>query len=268
LIEEVDELADDEEIISDIDEDELDDSELVEIDEEDIDRTVMTDISSGKYLKFSVSDTGTGIPKYILERIFDPYFTTKPQGKGTGLGLATVHGIVQSCKGFIRVYSEEGKGSSFNVFLPVVSDLDYSGEKFLPQSIKGGFEHILVADDEELIVEVIGDMLKDLGYKTTLRTSSVEAFEAFKANPESFDLLVTDHTMPNMTGFELARKIHTIRKDLPVIVCSGFSEIVAVDKGRKHEISSFIMKPVLKTDLASAVRKAIDEVKISETASV
>lgn len=240
----------------------------VDIDEEDIDRSVMTDISSGKYLRFTVSDTGTGIPRYILERIFDPYFTTKPQGKGTGLGLATVHGIVQSCKGFIRVYSEEGKGSSFNVFLPVVSDLDYSGEKFLPQSIKGGFEHILVADDEELIVEVIGDMLKDLGYKTTLRTSSVEAFEAFKANPESFDLLVTDHTMPNMTGFELARKIHTIRKDLPVIVCSGFSEIVAVDKGRKHEISSFIMKPVLKTDLASAVRKAIDEVKISETASV
>jgi PAS domain S-box-containing protein len=233
----------------------------VEIDEEDIDRTVMTDITSGKYLKFTVSDTGTGIPRYILERIFDPYFTTKPQGKGTGLGLATVHGIVQSCRGFIRVYSEEGKGSSFNVFLPVVSEIEYSSKKALPQKITGGFEHVLVADDEELIVEVIGDMLKDLGYKTTLRTSSVEAFEAFKANPENFDLLVTDHTMPNMTGFDLARKIHSIRKELPVIVCSGFSEIVAMDKCKKEEISSFIMKPVLKTDLAAAVRKAIDEIK-------
>ncbi|MCB9480674.1 MAG: PAS domain S-box protein [Desulfobacteraceae bacterium] len=233
----------------------------VDIDDEDIDRSVMTDINSGKYLRFTVSDTGTGIPAHILERIFDPYFTTKPQGKGTGLGLATVHGIVQSCKGFIRVYSEEGKGSSFNVFLPVTTDLDYSKDKILPSKIVGGAEHILVADDEELIVEVIGDMLKDLGYKTTLRTSSIEAFEAFKAHPENFDLLVTDHTMPNMTGFELARKIHMIRPGLPVIVCSGFSEIVTMDKAKKDEISSFIMKPVLKTDLAAAVRKAIDEVK-------
>ncbi|MDY0361855.1 MAG: PAS domain S-box protein [Desulforegulaceae bacterium] len=236
----------------------------VNIGDEDIDRSIMTDVRAGQYLKLTISDTGAGIPGYIIERIFDPYFTTKPQGKGTGLGLATVHGIVQSCKGFIKVYSEEGKGSSFNVFLPVTNEVEYPKKNFLPASIKGGSEHILVADDEELIVEVIGDMLKDLGYKTTLRTSSIEAYEAFKANPKNFDLLVTDHTMPNMTGFDLARKIHLICPDFPVIVCSGFSEIVAMEKCKKEEISSYIMKPVLKTDLAAAVRKAIDEKKEAE----
>jgi|GEM_PF-456915 len=231
----------------------------VEIEENEKSMGISDNIIPGKYIKFTVSDTGSGIPEHILERIFDPYFTTKPQGKGTGLGLATVHGIVQSSGGYIKVYSEENTGSSFNVFFPVASDTEYFSIHKPSAEIVGGNEHILVVDDEELIVEVISDMLKDLGYKTTVRTSSVEALEAFRASPELFDLIVTDHTMPNMTGVALAREIQTLKPELPVVICSGFSEITAGGKNRISGISDFIMKPVLKTDLASSVRDALDK---------
>lgn len=242
--------------------------EAVELDEKDIDRSLMPDIKLGKYLKLVVSDTGDGISQDVIEKIFDPYFTTKLQGKGTGLGLATVHGIVKSCRGFLRVFSEKGKGSSFNTYLPIAKESDNSNENLLSERIKGGKEHILVVDDEELIVEVMGGTLKGLGYKTTLRTSSLEAFEAFKAAPDAYDLLVTDHTMPNMTGLELARKVHSIRKDFPVIICSGFTGTVKMEKNINKEISAFIMKPVLKKDLAAAVRKAIDPVKKESSISL
>ncbi|MGM0417495.1 MAG: PAS domain S-box protein [Thermodesulfobacteriota bacterium] len=232
---------------------------VVEIDKDEKCMGISENIIPGKYIKFTVSDTGSGIPDHILERIFDPYFTTKPQGKGTGLGLATVHGIVQSSGGYIKVYSEENVGSSFNVFFPVAADTDYFSKHQVSTEIVGGNEHILVVDDEELIVEVISDMLKDLGYKTTVRTSSVEALEVFRAKPDLFDLIVTDHTMPNMTGVALAREVHCIKPDMPVVICSGFSEIAAGGKSRISGISDFIMKPVLKTDLAFSVRDALDK---------
>lgn len=234
----------------------------VDVSDEDIDNCINSEIMPGKYIRITVCDTGLGIPKNILERIFDPYFTTKPQGKGTGLGLSTVHGIVQSCKGYIKVYSEEGEGSSFQVLLPVLSDIQSSVVLDSAQNIKGGNENILVVDDEELIVEVIGDMLSDLGYNLTIRTSSVEALEAFKSDPLAYDLLVTDHTMPNMTGLDLTMEVHRINPGLPVIVCSGFSEIVTRQKAKSIGVSSFIMKPVLKTDLANSVRDALDNRKV------
>lgn len=230
----------------------------VDIEESDTENSLMSNFHPGKYIRLSVTDTGTGIPKNIVERIFDPYFTTKPQGKGTGLGLSTVHGIIQSCNGHIKVYSEENKGSSFHVYFPVVGDMKYVESDKTNSLVEGGSEHLLIVDDEEAIVEVVGDMLRDLGYKITVRTSSVEALEAFKANPDIYDCMVSDHTMPNMTGIDLTREIQKVRNDFPVVICSGFSEVVTRQKAKSVGVSNFIMKPVLKKDLAAAVRKALE----------
>lgn len=219
------------------------------------------DSPQGKYVKLSITDTGTGIPKDVIDRIYEPYFTTKPQGKGTGLGLSTVHGIVISCGGLIRVESFEGQGSCFDVFLPAVNESHLPVNVVQEEEAEKGTESILIVDDEELIVEVIKDMLEDLGYSATIRTSSIDALEAFKAHPQKYDLVVTDHTMPNMTGIDLSREIRHLRPDIPIIVCSGFSDVITKQKAENLGISAFIMKPILKTDLSKAIRKCLDEKK-------
>jgi PAS domain S-box-containing protein len=214
------------------------------------------DIKPGLYLKLSVRDTGQGISSDLLGQIFDPFFTTKQQGEGTGMGLSVAHGIVKSHGGTISVYSEPGEGSIFNVYLPAIessSEQKAREEKPVPT----GTERILFVDDEQALVKMGKQLLEFLGYKVTTSTSSIEALELFKVQPDKFDLVITDLTMPNMTGDELAQKLMAIRPDIPVILCTGFSTKMTAEKTKKMGIRAFVLKPVIKQDIAETIRKVL-----------
>ncbi len=218
------------------------------------------DVKSGSYLKLSVSDTGHGMPSSLMEHIFDPFFTTKEKGQGTGMGLSVVHGIVKSHNGTIHVYSEPGEGSTFNVYLPVIErqlEQKIRAEKPIPR----GTEHILFVDDEESLINLGKQVLVSLGYTVTSRINSLEAFELFKTRPNAFDLVITDLTMPNMTGDELALKIMAIRPEIPVILCTGFSTRITEEKAKSMGIKAFIMKPLIKKDIAETLRQVLDHEK-------
>jgi PAS domain S-box-containing protein len=219
-------------------------------------------IEAGAYLRLRVSDTGHGISAQILKRIFDPYFTTKGAGKGTGLGLAVVHGIVKSYGGGIVVSSEVGKGSTFDVYLPRIESPSsvLQAEKVEPLPL-GEYERILFVDDEKEVGEIGRKTLEYLGYEVVVRTSSLEALELFRAKADQFDLVITDMTMPNMTGEGLAREILGIRPGMPIILCTGFSEHMSGEKAKALGIREFVMKPLVMVDLAKAIRKALDSRK-------
>jgi PAS domain S-box-containing protein len=222
------------------------------------DQSVFSESTPGEYALLTVSDTGTGIEKDILDKIFDPYFTTKEKDKGTGLGLSVVQGIVKSNNGGIRIYSEPGKGTEIHVYLPIMDRRVDDVQIDRSEPIRGGTERILLVDDEEAIVMMEQQMLERLGYQVTIRTGSLDALEAFKANPNSFDLVVTDMTMPNMTGLQLTGEIKKIRPDIPVILCTGFSHHVDDEKSQAMGIQGFVMKPVVMKEFAEAIRKALD----------
>jgi PAS domain S-box-containing protein len=216
-------------------------------------------IAAGPYVRLQISDTGAGIEPGILGRIFDPYFSTKSKDKGTGLGLAVTHGIVKSHGGHISVYSMPGKGTTFTVYLPVVKHQEYvTPKEDALTPIVGGNERILIVDDQEMIVQMEREMIERLGYHATARTSSTEALEAFRAKPDEFDLVITDMTMPNMTGDKLAEELHRIRSDVPVILCTGFSEIISPENADALGIKGFLMKPVVWKDLAGMIRKVLN----------
>ena len=216
------------------------------------------ELNPGSYLELTVSDTGHGIPANIIDRIFDPFFTTKEQGEGTGMGLSVVHGIVGSCGGAIAASSEPGKGSTFNIYLPIV-ERDNIQPSINENSIADGTERILFVDDESALTNLGKRMLESLGYKVTTRASSIEALELFKAKPDSFDLVITDMTMPNMKGDKLASELIRIRPDIPVIICSGYSAEINPQQAAAMGIRAFVTKPVLKKDIAEAIRKIFDE---------
>ncbi len=218
-----------------------------------------TGMEPGKYLKFTISDTGHGMTPDVKERIFEPYFTTKEKSKGTGLGLSVVHGIVRSCGGYIRVYSEPGSGTSFHIYFPVVSEIFHESAPVSEPIVSGGNERILLVDDEMQVSAMVQQMLEQLGYKVKARTSSVEALELFRNQPDMFDLVITDVTMPNMTGIELSKKILQIRPDIPIILCTGFSELITKEKAKDIGIREFIMKPVLRSEIAAAVRRVLGQ---------
>ncbi|MBS3809236.1 MAG: response regulator [Desulfobacterales bacterium] len=215
------------------------------------------ELESGEYIKLSVSDTGHGMDSDIIDKIFDPFFTTKTDGKGSGLGLSVVHGIARSHGGTISVHSKPEKGSTFNVYLPVA---DTASEDFrtMDNSTPTGTEKVLFVDDETAIVNLAESVLQSMGYRVETRSSSHEALELFKSDPRRFDLVITDLTMPNMTGDELAGHIKETRPDMPIILCTGFSERFSEEDARKLGISAFIMKPIVRTDLARAIRNVLD----------
>jgi PAS domain S-box-containing protein len=217
------------------------------------------DLNPGPYLKLTVEDTGHGIAGNVMGRIFDPYFTTKGVGEGTGMGLSVVHGIVKDHGGDIRVYSEPGKGTAFHVYLPVIETGAVERKIISTEPAPTGTERILFVDDEEQIVNMARQMLEDLGYHVTPRTSSVEALEAFRARPDEFDLVITDMTMPNMTGAELAPRLLEIRSDIPIILCTGFSEIMDENKAKAIGIREYVMKPIVRDEIAGTIRKVMDE---------
>lgn len=216
-------------------------------------------LNPGRYVKLSVSDTGTGIDPQILNRLFDPYFTTKPQGKGTGLGLSVVHGIVKSYSGDIQVFSKQGQGSVFHIYLPMLDMTDQLSENKLKTTIlQGNGEHILLIDDEEAILSMESKILEHLGYRVTMHNSSIAGLEAFQSAPQAFDLIITDMTMPEMTGDKVAAIIKSIREDIPVILCTGFSDIISKEKIETLGIENILMKPIVLSDFSLTIREALD----------
>ena len=215
-------------------------------------------IKPGKYIKLEICDTGIGMEKSILDKIFDPYFTTKLQGEGTGLGLSVVHGIIKRDKGAITVSSEPGKGTAFQVFFPQILQRTRSPEKASEAMIPTGNEHIFFIDDEETICRMMCLMLERLNYRVTCCQSPVDALEIFKEQPDQFDMIITDMTMPEMTGVQLAKKILKLKQNIPILLCTGFSELTDHEKAKTEGITGYLMKPVSKKDLAIIIRKTLD----------
>jgi signal transduction histidine kinase/ActR/RegA family two-component response regulator len=217
----------------------------------------LTELQPGKHLKLEISDTGHGISKSLIERIFDPFFTTKKQGEGTGLGLSVVHGIVRSHHGAIRVESQEGVGTSFRVYFPITESSEIN-QKEMETQLLGGKEHILMVDDELSLVKIGSRMLKRMGYKVTSTNNSLEALELFHKRPNHYDLILSDLTMPYLTGEKLAAEITKIRPDIPIIICTGFSAAVDLSEAVVSGIRAIVKKPIEKHQLAKTIRLALE----------
>lgn len=216
------------------------------------------EVQPGNFLRLSVSDTGMGIVPEIRERIFDPYFTTKSVGKGSGMGLAIVHGIVKNCGGFVTVASEPGAGTMFCVHLPSVRQ-EVQTETIEATPVAGGTERILLVDDEHILAEMSRTMLEYLGYQVTALSDSLEALALFRGDPGRFDLVMTDQTMPALTGIDLAQRLLAIRPDLPIILCTGYSSIVSEEKAKALGIKGFVMKPLAIKEISALIRSVLDQ---------
>lgn len=214
------------------------------------------DLTPGPYLLITVSDTGHGMDAAVKERIFDPYFTTKKVGEGTGMGLAVAHGIIKSHGGAVSVYSEPGQGAVFNILLPKITDA-IKHESVPVESPLGGTERILFVDDEKVLVELGKDLLELLGYRVTAVESSSEALAIFRASPEDFDLVITDMTMPGLTGRDLVRELLAIRPEIPIIMCSGFTEFVNSSEAKEAGVCEFLMKPYVTNRMAEIIRRVL-----------
>ena len=215
------------------------------------------DLNPGDYLHLSIKDNGCGIEQKILDRIFDPFFTTKERGKGTGMGLSLVHGIMKENGGCISVDSEVGKGTCFHLYFPVLKTSYGEDAAHLFPSLKKGSGRILFVDDEEELSKMGKKMLEFLGYEITTCTSSVEAFELFEARPDNYDIVITDQTMPEMSGTQLTKNLLFIRPDLPVILCTGHSTVVSEENASEFGIREFIMKPYTLQKFSDAIHRIL-----------
>ncbi len=222
------------------------------------------ELKQGNYVRLTVSDTGHGISKELIDRIFDPFFTTKERGEGTGMGLSVVHGIVKDMGGAISVQSEPDKGTTFYVYLPKYEGevADLSCPQYIP---KKGNARILFVDDEKSIVVVISKMLERMGYEVVTTTSGLEALELFESSPETFDLVITDMSMPKITGIELSSRLNEIRPDIPVVLITGFSAGITKETIKKANIREMVMKPIISGVLAEAIEKALKPDSKQET---
>jgi len=216
------------------------------------------DMDPGNYIVLEVADTGHGMDQMTLEKIFNPYFTTKPKGEGTGLGLSVVHGIVKSCGGHINIVSEPGEGTTIRIFFPRLQIDSDTSESETKRELPTGKERILVVDDEEETLNAMKSILESLGYNVVAHTGSQETLKTFQADPENFDLIITDMTMPHMTGLELSKQVFASNPKMPIILCTGFSDLINEEKALAIGIRKFLLKPVLRTDIAEAIRKALD----------
>ncbi len=213
-------------------------------------------VNAGNYVRLTVQDTGHGIDEHIIERIFDPYFTTKKPGKGTGMGLAVIHGIVKSYNGAITVKSNSGEGTRFDVFFPVAEKVPKE-RKEREEPPPMGKADILYVDDEDFLVELASQMLEQLQYDVVATDSPRQALDIFRKDPYRFDMLITDMTMPYMNGVQLAMAVREIRKDFPVIICTGFSEQINAENAREMGLSGFLLKPFSIRDMAIAIKSAL-----------
>lgn len=210
----------------------------------------------GKFVELTLRDTGPGIEPALQDKIFNPFFTTKEVGKGTGMGLAIVHGIVQSYGGAITVESIKGEGTAFHVFFPV-TESKMATEK-TTEPVQKGAERILLVDDEKVLLDMSGDMLNRLGYNVTARQSGIDALETFQNQSDQFDLIITDQTMPGMTGADLAERMMQIRPEIPIILCTGYSTIISKAQAQALGIKEFALKPLTQKEIAGLIRKVLD----------
>ena len=221
----------------------------------------MVGMKVGRHLELIVKDNGHGMTPQVLERIFEPYYTTKEQGKGTGLGLSVTHGIIKNHGGDISAHSQPGNGATFSVFLPIIDDITVEIEPVEAAGATNGNERILLIDDEEQIIDLERRILENLGYEVTPKTDSEEALAEFSARPDRFDLVITDMTMPKITGDRLARRLMDINPLIPVILCTGFNETITEQKALAMGIDKFVMKPIVKNELANTIRTVLDNPK-------
>lgn len=225
------------------------------------DAVLMPGASASALIELTVRDTGCGMDQKTLERIFEPYFTTKEIGKGTGMGLAVVHGIVQGCGGAVKVESELGKGSTFRVYFPAIEEETITVEEEPKELLPRGDERVLVVDDEESIAEMYKAVLEQQGYKVTAHHSSEKALEVFQNSVDGFDLIITDQTMPHLSGEELVKEILQLRSDVPIILCTGYSSRISEEEAKEIGVAKFLMKPVSRKDLTVSVREVLNEYK-------
>lgn len=221
-------------------------------------RTHLADIPPGSYARLTVEDSGKGIPPELIDKIFDPYFTTKDQDKGTGLGLSIVHGIVKAHSGNILVDSQQGEGTTFSVFLPLADQTTSDTKESPPTELPGGDEQILYVDDEPSIVKMGKQSLERKGYKVETKTSATEALNAVKAEPMKYDLVITDMAMPQMAGDELASSIKQIRPEIRVILCTGYSEKIDPVRAQELNLDRYLIKPVEQEKMLTAIREVLD----------
>ncbi len=221
-----------------------------------------SDWRPGQYVCLAVEDTGQGMDQDVVDRVFEPYFTTKAQGKGTGMGLALVHGIIKSHKGYVTVESLPGQGTTFKVYLPVtkIEDAVFVEDDVVAPERAQGSETILLVDDEEQIVVMMQEMLEYLGYRVIAATDSHVAWEIFQERFKDIDVVVTDQTMPGLTGDTLARMILGLRPDVPILICTGYSETMNEKRAKAIGIKGYLMKPVVVKEMAQSIRQVLDEV--------
>ncbi|MCX5874336.1 MAG: response regulator, partial [Deltaproteobacteria bacterium] len=213
------------------------------------------------YLRLTVSDTGMGIPANIIDKIFEPFFTTKKVGEGTGLGLSVVHGIVTTHDGSIIVKSEPGKGTNVEIYFPVIEDAAQPEEASdTIDALPRGKERILVVDDEQPLIEMLQHVFGHLGYEVVGINGSVEALALFRRDPMRFDLVITDLTMPDMTGAELAKELLTVRPDIPVIIFTGCGQTLTEDQIKDLGVRAMITKPISMKDIAVVIRKILEKI--------
>jgi signal transduction histidine kinase/ActR/RegA family two-component response regulator len=218
----------------------------------------MPEMTAGDYVILKVSDTGTGMESDVQDQIFDPFFTTKKEGEGTGLGLSVTYGIIKDHHGYIAVDSTPGKGSTFVIYMPRIEDsaaVDDEKGELAP----GGLERILFIDDEDMLVELNKQRLAKLGYDVVTATNGIDGLRLFRESPDSFDLIITDQTMPNLTGLDLAAEILKIKPNARIILCTGHSDRVSPEVSQRAGIRLFLMKPIDRREMAEAVRKVLDE---------
>ncbi|MCP4151519.1 MAG: PAS domain S-box protein, partial [bacterium] len=229
----------------------------VRLNEEIVEAGLYKELKAGSFLRLTISDTGCGIKQEMLDKIFEPFFTTKNVGEGTGMGLAVVHGIVNSHNGNISVYSKEGQGTSFSILLPVIANVIHKQEK--QGEVPLGNERILLVEDDSALAVAEKRLYEGLGYKVSMMHDGFEAFELFSKVPEKFDIIITDYSMPKMTGLELIHKIRLIDTRIPVILCTGFSKIMTPKESKAIDIGDIIMKPIELGYIARSIRKLLDK---------
>jgi two-component system cell cycle sensor histidine kinase/response regulator CckA len=229
----------------------------VRLTEETVEPGLYKGLKAGPCVRLTVSDTGHGIKSDLQDKIFDPFFTTKKIGEGTGMGLAVVHGIVQNLEGNISVYSEVGKGATFSILLPTVAEGIIVKEK-QAGDIPVGSERVLLVEDDAPLLAAEKELLEELGYKVTAMKSGVEALEIIKAVPDRFDIIITDFTMPKMTGAQLTKKIRTAGMTFPVILCTGYGEVISEQEAKELGIGDIIKKPIELDKIARSIRRLID----------
>ncbi|WDP92524.1 MAG: response regulator [Desulfobacter sp.] len=229
----------------------------VVLDQEDL--SSRPDMLAGEFLKITVEDTGTGMASDIQKKAFDPFFTTKEMGEGTGIGLSTVHKIITDLGGFISLYSEPDQGTAMHIFIPIISAPEGIESAIAIEPAQGGTERILFVDDEQIQLDVARETMSRYGYRVKTFLDSTQAADHFQQHADAYDLVITDMTMPKMTGDLLVKKIHLKRPDIPIIICTGFSEILDEQKAQALNIDAFLYKPVIMADLLETIRKVLDK---------